>query len=120
VISWTDAALWGYTVVACTSAYASVTHERALETHELSCLPRAAKPFFYSYGPWPVGVVGHVAAPELHSQQGRAPSRGTHGTTGALLSGRQSPGTRGGSGVHLYREVWSETTAYVAARGYTA
>jgi hypothetical protein len=49
------------------------------------------------------GAVGHVAAPELPSKEGRA----------------QSPGTRGGSGAHLCREVWSVTTAYVTARGCT-
>jgi hypothetical protein len=32
-----------------------------------------------------------MAAPELPSQEGRAPSRGTRVNTGAPLSGRQSP-----------------------------
>jgi hypothetical protein len=153
--------------------------------------------------------VGHVTAPELHYQEGSAPSRGTRDSTGAPLSGRQSPkswdtwqhrisraelpsvevrcchmshgselclpereapmlshvskevksratghvtapkltsarrrgsklrdtwrrqnspqqggevqshGTCGGSGVYLYREVWSEVTAYVTTRGCT-
>jgi hypothetical protein len=35
--------------------------------------------------------VGHVAAPELPSQEGKAPSHGTRGSTEAPLSGRQSP-----------------------------
>jgi hypothetical protein len=72
--------------------------------------------------------MGHVAASELPSQEGRALSRGTRGSTGAPLSGRQntepwdtwqcrsSPQqggevwdreTRGGAGGHLCREVRS-------------
>jgi hypothetical protein len=104
-------------------------------------------------------AMGHVVAPELPSQEGRAWSPGTRGSTGAHLSkevrsgaaGRvtapevtsvrrrgselrdtwwrwSSPqqggevwghGTHGGSGAHLCREVWSEATAYMAARGCT-
>jgi hypothetical protein len=66
-------------------------HERALETYEPSYMPRAAKPFFISVVHSPPGAVGHVAAPELPSQEGRALSRGTRGSIGAPLSGRQSP-----------------------------
>jgi hypothetical protein len=36
---------------------------------------------------------------------------------GGKVRGR---GTRGGARAHLYREVWSEATAYVAARGWTS
>jgi hypothetical protein len=36
-------------------------------------------------------AVGHVAAPELPSQEDRASSHGTRGITGAPLSRRQSP-----------------------------
>jgi hypothetical protein len=67
-----------------------------------------------------------MVAPELPYQEGRAPSRGTRGSIGAPLSGRQSlklwdtwqhrsspqqggeawnRRTRGGTGAHLYREV---------------
>jgi hypothetical protein len=89
--SWADDALWGCTVAAYTSASASVTHDRALETHEPSYVPRAAKPFFILVAQSPLGAVGHVAAPELPSQQGRVSSRGTRGRIGAPLSARQSP-----------------------------
>jgi hypothetical protein len=70
---------------------ASVTHERALKIREPTCVPMTAKSFFISLVHSPPGVVGHVAALELPSQEGRALSRGTRGSTGALLSGRQSP-----------------------------
>jgi hypothetical protein len=46
---------------------ASVMHERALETSEPSCVPRAVKPFFILVVHSPPGVMGHVAAPELPS-----------------------------------------------------
>jgi hypothetical protein len=49
------------------------------------------KPFFIPMVHSPSGAVGHLAAPELPSQEGRAPRRGTRGSTGAPLSGRQSP-----------------------------
>jgi hypothetical protein len=73
------------------STCASVTHERALETREPNSVPRAAKHFFIPVVHSLTGVMGHVTAPELPYQEGRAPSRGTHGSTGAPLSGRQSP-----------------------------
>jgi hypothetical protein len=122
--------------VACTSAGTSVTHERALETREPSCVPRAAKCFFIPVIHSPPGGVGHVAAPELPSQEGRAPSRGTRDSTGAPLLGRQSPepwdmwqrrsspqqggevrghGTRGSAGAHLSKEARSGTAGHVAA-----
>jgi hypothetical protein len=158
-------------------------------------VPRAAKHFFILVVHSPPRAVGHMAAPELPSQEGRAPSHGTHGNTRALLSGRQSPkpwdtwqhrssplrkaepramghvvapklpsqegrarsrrtrgsteahisgrrgleprdtwqyrsspqhggevqgrGTRGGTEAHLCREVWSKATAYMIARGCT-
>jgi hypothetical protein len=147
------------TVATCTSAGASVTHEHALETREPSYVPRAAKPFFIPVIHSPSGAVGHVAAPKLPSQEGRARSPRTRGSVGAHLSKeartenaghvatleltsarrrgselrdtwrrRSSPQqggevrdrrTRGGSGAHLCRKVWSEATAYVAARGCT-
>jgi hypothetical protein len=66
-------------------------HERALETHEPSCLPRAARPFFIPVVHSPPGAVGHVTAPKLPSQEGIALSHGTRGSIRALLSRRQSP-----------------------------
>jgi hypothetical protein len=91
VVSWADAALWGRTVAAYTFAGASVMHERALETRESSCVPRAAKPFFIPVVHSPPGAMGHVATLELPSQEGRAQSRETRDSTGAPLSRRQSP-----------------------------
>jgi hypothetical protein len=85
----------------------SVTRNRALDTCEPSCVPGAARPFFIPVVQSPLGAVGYVAAPELSSRGGeagatwqrRSPPRqggevwscGTHGSAGALLSGRQSP-----------------------------
>jgi hypothetical protein len=65
-------------------------HERALEIREPSCVPRAAKHFFIPVVHSPPGAVGHVTAPELPSQEGRARSHGTHGSVGAPLSERWS------------------------------
>jgi hypothetical protein len=55
-------------------AGASIMCERALETCESSCVPRAARPFFIPVVHNPSGVVGYVAAPELSSRGGRARS----------------------------------------------
>jgi hypothetical protein len=49
-------------------------------------VPRAAKLFFIPVVHSPPGAVGQVAASELPSQEGRARSRGTRGSTGAHLS----------------------------------
>jgi hypothetical protein len=70
-------------------------HECALETHEHTCVYRAAKPFFISVIHSPPGVVRHVAAPELPSQEGKAPRRGTRGSTGAPLLRKAEPGAIG-------------------------
>jgi hypothetical protein len=53
----------------------------------------------------------HVAAPELFSEEGRAPSRGTRDTTVAPLSGRQSsePWDSDSAGAHLSKKVRSGT-----------
>jgi hypothetical protein len=59
-----------------------------METCEPSCVSRAAKVFFIPVVYSPSGAVGYVTAPELSSQEDRAPSRGTHGSTGAPLSRR--------------------------------
>jgi hypothetical protein len=120
--------------VACTSASASVMHERVLETHEPSCAPRTAKSFFIPVVHSLSGPVGHMVAPELPSQEGRAPSRGTRHSTGAPLSEKQSPepwdiwqhqssprqggkdrrrGTRGSTGAHLSKEARSEAVGHV-------
>jgi hypothetical protein len=66
-------------------------HERALETREPNCVPRAAKPFIIHVVHSPPGAMGLVAAPELRYQEGRALSHGIRGSTRAPLSGRQSP-----------------------------
>jgi hypothetical protein len=57
-----------------------------LETREPSCMPRTAKHFFIPGVHSPPGAVGHVAVPELPSQEGRALRRGTRDSTGAHLS----------------------------------
>jgi hypothetical protein len=51
-------------------ACASVTHDRALDTCELSCVPRVARCFFIPVVHSPLGAVGYVAALELSSQGG--------------------------------------------------
>jgi hypothetical protein len=68
----------------------SVTHDRALDTCEPSCVPVAARSFFIHVDHSPLGAVGYVAAPELSSQGGEA---------GATWH-RPSPPQHGG-------EVWS-------------
>jgi hypothetical protein len=70
-----------------------------LETREHMCVPRAAKSFFIPGVHSPPGAVGHVAAPELPSQEARALSSGTCGSTGA----------------HLRKESMSGATRLVAA-----
>jgi hypothetical protein len=63
-------------------AGASVTHDRALDTCEPSCVPRTARPFFIPVVHSPLGAVGYVAAPELSSRGGEA---------GATWQRRSSP-----------------------------
>jgi hypothetical protein len=53
--------------------------------------PRAARPFFIRVVHRPPGVVGHMTAPELPSQEGRTLSRGARDSTEAPISERQSP-----------------------------
>jgi hypothetical protein len=72
-----------------------VTYERALETRESSCVPKSAKTFFIPVVHSPLGAVGHVAAPEFPSQEGRAWNCGTHGSTGAHLSKEARSGAEG-------------------------
>jgi hypothetical protein len=48
-------------------------------------VPMTAKPFFIPVVHIPSGAVGHVAAPELPSEEGRAQSRRTRDSTGAHI-----------------------------------
>jgi hypothetical protein len=51
---------------------ALVTHDRALDTCELSCVAGIARSFFIPVVHNPLGVVGYVTAPELSSRGGEA------------------------------------------------
>jgi hypothetical protein len=62
-------------------------HEHVLETREPSCMPKATKAFFIPMVHSPLRDVGHMEASELSSWGGRAQSRETHGSTGALPCG---------------------------------
>jgi hypothetical protein len=62
-----------------------------MEIRESTCVPRAAKSFFIPVVHSPPGAVGHMKAPKLPSQEGRALSRRTRDSTGAPLLERQSP-----------------------------
>jgi hypothetical protein len=70
-------------------------HERALKTREPSYVPRVAKHFFIPVVHSLLRAMGHVAAPELPSQEGRAPSHGTRGSTEAHLSKEARSGAEG-------------------------
>jgi hypothetical protein len=65
---------------------ASVTHDCALDTCELSCVPGPARFFFIPVVHSPLGAVGYVAAPELSSRGGEA---------GATWQHRSPPQQRG-------------------------
>jgi hypothetical protein len=68
------------------------------------------------------GAEEHVAASKLNSTRRRGPGpRDTWQHRSSPQQGSEVRGhrTRGGSGAHLCREVWSETTACVTARGCT-
>jgi hypothetical protein len=104
VVSFADAALWSHTVAACTSADASVTHKHALKICKPSCVPRTTKPFFIPMVHSSPGAVRHMAAPELPSQEGKARSHGTCGSTRA----------------HLIKEARSRVEGYVAAPELTS
>jgi hypothetical protein len=58
-------------------------------------VPRAAKPFFILVVHSPPRAVGHVAAPELPSQEGRAPHRGTRDSIGGHLVKEARSGAEG-------------------------
>jgi hypothetical protein len=79
-------------------------HERALETRESNCMPRASKHFFIPVVHSLPGAVGHVVAPELSSQEGRVRSRGTRGNTRA----------------HIVNETLSGAVGHVAAPELTS
>jgi hypothetical protein len=68
------------------------------------------------------GAEEHVAAPELNSarRQGSGP-RDTwqHRSSPQQGGGLRGRGTRGVSGAHLCRELWSEATTCVTVRGCT-
>jgi hypothetical protein len=90
-------------------------HERALETSEPSCVHRVVKPFFILVIHSPPGVMGHVALPELPSQEDRAPSCGTHCSIRAQQGGEvQGCGPRGGAGAHLSKEARCGAVRHVA------
>jgi hypothetical protein len=75
-----------------------------MKTRETSCVPRTAKSFFILVVHSPPGAVGHVAAPELPSQEGRAWRHETRGSTGT----------------HLVKEAKSEAEGHVAASELTS
>jgi hypothetical protein len=50
----------------------SVTHDRALDTCESSCVPGVARPFFIPVFHSPLWAMGYVATPKLSSQGGEA------------------------------------------------
>jgi hypothetical protein len=98
-------------------------------------VPRAAKTFFIPMFHSPSRAMRHVTTLEFPSQDGRAPSRGTRGSTRAPLSGRQSlepwdtwqhrssplkkaetgaGGTHDSAGAHLNKEARSGATRHVA------
>jgi hypothetical protein len=69
------------------------------------------------------GVEGHMVAPELTlpGRQGPEPRDTWQHQSSPQQGGKvQGHGTRGGAEAHLCREVWSEATVYVAARGCTS
>jgi hypothetical protein len=63
----------------------------------------------------PPSTLRNVAAPELGGPQDTWQRRSSPQQEGEV----QGRGTCGGAGAHLCREVWSEVTAYVTARGCT-
>jgi hypothetical protein len=68
------------------------------------------------------GAAGHEAAPELTSARRQGPElRDTWQRRSSPQQGGEvrGSGTRSGAGAHFCREVWSEATTYVAARGCT-
>jgi hypothetical protein len=74
----------------------SVAHDRALDTCEPSCMPGAARPFFFPVVHSPLGAMGtwqHRSSP----------------------LGEVRSGSRGSTGTHLGREATSGAEEHVAA-----
>jgi hypothetical protein len=101
-------------------AGALVTCNCTLDTCEHSCVSGAGRPFFIPVVHSLLGDVGYVAAPELSSRGGEVGVTWQHRSPPRQGSEVRGRGTCGGSGAHLCREVWSEGTAYVAARECTS
>jgi hypothetical protein len=83
----------------------------------------ASKPFFIPVVHSPSGAVGHVAAPELPSQEGKVPSYGTRGSAGAHLgTEREIRGceTRGSTRAYLAKEVRTGAEGHVVASELTS
>jgi hypothetical protein len=97
-------------------------HEHAMEIREANCVPREAKNFFIPVVHSSLGVMGHVTASEFPSQEGRASSRGTRGSSRAPLSRRQnrSHGTRDSTEAYLVKEARSGAKGHVAALEHTS
>jgi hypothetical protein len=68
-------------------AGALITRECAIETHEPSCVPRTAKPFFILMVHSSLRAMGHVVAPELSHRGGRVWSHEAHDSARALSCG---------------------------------
>jgi hypothetical protein len=113
-------------------ACSSVTHDRAFDTYEPSCVPGTARPFFIHVVHSPLGAVGYRIALDLSSWGGEVGamflSAGAHldreARSGAekhvaaseLSSQRgraRSHGTRGSAGAHFDREVRFGVEKYV-------
>jgi hypothetical protein len=52
--------------------------DRALDTCEPSCVPKAVRPFFIPVVHSPLGAVGYMAAPELSSRGGEVGATWQH------------------------------------------
>jgi hypothetical protein len=110
---------------------ASVTHDRALETCEPSCVPGAVRLFFIPVVHSLLGVMGYVAAPELSSQGGEVWAPWQHQSpphrevrsgaeehvAASELSSRggraRGHGTHDSAGAHLDREARSGVKKHV-------
>jgi hypothetical protein len=73
-------------------AGALVTHDRALDTCEPSCVPGVARPFFIPVVHSPLGAVGYVAASELSSRGGEVGATWQHRSSPL---GEAEPGAMG-------------------------
>jgi hypothetical protein len=99
-------------------AGASVTHERALEICEASCVLMTAKTFFVPVVHSLLGAVGYVTAPELSSRGDRARSHRTRDGSRAAFSQKTGAGaqmTRDGPGAAPSREAEARATGTCGA-----